>query len=69
MSATSTVIDSNTTKSKEIAKVFFINKVSATVIIPVDIARKYGLNQTSHVTVEEAPDGILIKRLDLNRGD
>jgi hypothetical protein len=69
MNATSTVIGSNTTKSKDIAKVFFINKVSATVIIPVDIARKYGLNQTSHVTVEETLDGILIKRLDLDRGD
>jgi Antidote-toxin recognition MazE, bacterial antitoxin len=69
MNATSTVIGSNTTKSKGIAKVFFINKVSATVIIPVDIARKYGLNQTSHVTVEETPDGILIKRLALDRGD
>jgi hypothetical protein len=67
MNARSTVISSNTTKSKEIAKVFFINKVSATVIIPIDIARRYGLNQTSHVTVEETAEGILIRKLDLNK--
>jgi hypothetical protein len=54
-------------QAKEIAKIFLINKLSATLIIPIDIARKYGLNQASHVTVEETPYGILIKKLDLNR--
>jgi hypothetical protein len=61
-----------TTKSKQIAKVFLINNVSATLIIPAEIARKKGIDHPSHVTVEEVEDGqvveagILIKKLDLD---
>jgi hypothetical protein len=43
------------------------NKVSATLIIPRDIAKKYELNESSHVIVEERPElnGILIRKLEL----
>jgi bifunctional DNA-binding transcriptional regulator/antitoxin component of YhaV-PrlF toxin-antitoxin module len=52
-------------KNKEIAKIFLINKISATLIIPLEIAKRHGLNEPSHVTVEECPEGILIKKLEV----
>ena len=53
------------TMSKGLSKVWLTNKVSATLIIPIDIAKKYELNDSSHVIVEERPDldGILIRKL------
>lgn len=53
------------TLSKGLSKVWLTNKVSATLIIPIDIAKKYELNDSSHVIVEERPDldGILIRKL------
>lgn len=53
--------------TKGLSKVWMTNKVSATLIIPIDIARKYELNESSHVIVEERPDlnGILIRKLEL----
>ena len=53
--------------TKGISKVWMTNKVSATLIIPIDIAKKYELNESSHVIVEERPDlnGILIRKLEL----
>ena len=55
------------TVSKGLSKVWMTNKVSATLIIPAEIARKYELNESSHVTVEERPDlnGILIRKLEI----
>ena len=50
---------------KQVAKIFLINKVSVTCIIPIETARKYGLNDSSHVVVEETDDGILIRKLNL----
>jgi bifunctional DNA-binding transcriptional regulator/antitoxin component of YhaV-PrlF toxin-antitoxin module len=49
-----------------LSKVWLTNKISATLIIPIDIARKYDLNEPSHVVVEERPEekGILIKKLE-----
>ncbi|MFY9796587.1 MAG: AbrB/MazE/SpoVT family DNA-binding domain-containing protein [Candidatus Nitrosopolaris sp.] len=41
-------------------------RLSSTFIIPIEIARRHGLDQPSHVIVEETPDGILIRRLELN---
>ena len=49
--------------SKEISKIFLINKISATLIIPIEIARRYGLNEPTHVIVEETSEGILIRKL------
>lgn len=50
---------------KEISKIFLTNKLSATLIIPIELARKHGLNEPSHVTVEETPQGILIRKLEV----
>jgi hypothetical protein len=50
---------------KKITSIFLTGKVSATMVIPIDTARKYGLVEGSHVTIEEAPSGILIRKLDL----
>jgi hypothetical protein len=47
---------------KQVAKLFHINKISTTMIIPIELARKHGLTASSHVTVEETPEGILIKQ-------
>jgi len=52
---------------KGIGKIFLINKISATLIIPIELARKHGLNQPSHVTIEDTDQGILIKKLEFER--
>ena len=49
----------------KIAPIFLTNKISATLIIPIDLARKYQLNEPSHVVLEERDEGILIKKLEL----
>jgi bifunctional DNA-binding transcriptional regulator/antitoxin component of YhaV-PrlF toxin-antitoxin module len=49
----------------EISKIFLTNRISATLIIPIEMARKHGLNEPSHVVVEERPEGILIRKLEL----
>jgi len=49
--------------TKDIAKIFLINKISATLIIPIDIARKYGIDKPANVIVEEKEEGILIRKL------
>jgi hypothetical protein len=51
--------------SKEISKIFLINKLSATLIIPIETARRYGIDKPSNVIVQETNDGILIKKLNL----
>ena len=55
----------NTIPSKDIATIFLTNKLSATLIIPIEIARRNGLNEPSHVLVEETAQGILIKKLEI----
>ena len=50
---------------KEVSKIFLTNKISATLIIPIEIARRHGLNEPSHVIVEERPEGILIRKLEV----
>jgi hypothetical protein len=50
---------------KEITKTFLSGKLSATLVIPIEIARRYGLEKPAHVIIEERPDGILIRRLTL----
>lgn len=53
------------TKKKKISKIFLLNQISATLIIPIDIAREYGLNDSSHVIVERTTEGILIRKLEI----
>lgn len=50
---------------KKITSIFLTGKVSATMVIPIEIARKYGLADGSHVIVEEVPSGILIRKLEV----
>ncbi len=54
---------------KKITHTFLSGKVSATVILPIEIARKYGLDKPSNVVVEEieanGKQGILIRRIDV----
>jgi hypothetical protein len=52
--------------TKGLSKVWMTNKVSATLIIPIEIAKKYELDESSTVVVEERPDlnGILIRKLE-----
>jgi hypothetical protein len=56
------------TKEKKVSKsldtkIFLTNKVSATLIIPIEIARRKGLDHPSNVSVGEVPEGILIRKM------
>jgi hypothetical protein len=51
---------------KKIASIFMSNGLSATVIIPIDIALKYAIDRPTHVTIEDIQKGILIKKLVIN---
>ena len=50
---------------KKITHVFLSGKLSSTLIIPIDTARKYGLDKPSNVIVEEHKEGILIKPVEI----
>jgi hypothetical protein len=50
---------------KRITSIFLTGKVRATMVIPIETARKYGLGDGSHVIVEEVPSGILIRKLEI----
>ena len=50
---------------KEITKTFLSGRLSATLIIPIEMARRHGLEKPSHVVVEETAKGILIRRLEV----
>ena len=54
-------------ENKRIRSTFLSGKLSATLVIPIDIARRHGLNQPSQVVVEETENGILIRKLDLEK--
>ncbi|MDP9288104.1 MAG: hypothetical protein M3P08_07895 [Thermoproteota archaeon] len=45
-------------------KTFLSGKLSATLIIPIEMARRRGLEEPSHIVVEERSDGILIRRFE-----
>jgi len=50
---------------KNVTHTFISGKLSSTLIIPIDTARKYGLDKPVNVVIEEHREGILIKKLDL----
>jgi hypothetical protein len=52
-------------ESKKITHTFLSGKLSSTLIIPIDTARRYGLDKPANVVVEEKPEGILIRRLNV----
>jgi hypothetical protein len=53
--------------NKKITSTFLSGKLSATLVIPIDIARRHGLNQPSEVLVEETEEGILIRKIDVDK--
>ena len=57
--------ETDLSEGKEIAKTFLSGRLSATLIIPIEIARRKGLEKPSHVVVEEIEEGILIRKLEL----
>lgn len=48
---------------KKVTHTFLSGRLSATLIIPIDTARKYGLDRPTNVIVEETEKGILIRKL------
>jgi bifunctional DNA-binding transcriptional regulator/antitoxin component of YhaV-PrlF toxin-antitoxin module len=58
-------ITENQGDKKEVTKIFLSGRLSATLIIPIGMARRHGLEKPSHVIVEERQEGILIKKLEL----
>jgi bifunctional DNA-binding transcriptional regulator/antitoxin component of YhaV-PrlF toxin-antitoxin module len=56
-------------KEKEITKTWISGQNSCTMIIPRSVAKEYGLESPSHVIVERTPEGILIRKLDLHKGE
>jgi hypothetical protein len=56
---------SDSENQKKIAPIFLSNGLSSTLIIPIELARKYAIDRPSHVTIEDTPGGILIKKLEV----
>jgi len=52
------------TEPKRITRTFLSGKHSSTLVIPIDTARRYGLDRPANV-VEEREDGILIRKLEV----
>jgi hypothetical protein len=50
---------------KKVTSTFITGKFSATLVIPIEIARNKGLDKPSHVIVEETDNGILIRKLEI----
>jgi bifunctional DNA-binding transcriptional regulator/antitoxin component of YhaV-PrlF toxin-antitoxin module len=51
--------------NKFIGKTFLTGKISATLIIPIEIAHKHRLNEPSNVIIEDTDQGIIVKRLEI----
>lgn len=58
------MITKNSNK-KEVTKTWITGQKSCTLILPLSVAREYGLDEPSHIVVEGTTEGILIKKLDL----
>ena len=54
------------TEFKKITHIFLSGKLSSTLIIPIDIAKKQGLDSPTIVTVEEMNDGVFIRKLEVS---
>jgi hypothetical protein len=59
--------ETNVKTTAGISKTWLTGQKSCTLIIPRETARKYSLDEPSHVIVEETAEGILIRKLDLQR--
>ena len=60
-----TSIHHTSTERKRVTSIFTSGKVSATMVIPIETARKYRLEEGTHVILQETPEGILLRRLDI----
>ncbi len=52
-------------ESKQIIRTWLTGKSSCTLVIPKEFAKEYALDQPSHVVIQKTPEGILIKKLDM----
>ncbi|CAN5536255.1 hypothetical protein BH18THE2_BH18THE2_37420 [soil metagenome] len=50
---------------KDITTTFLTGRTSCTLIISKDIAKRYGIDEPSHVIVEGTDIGILIRKLEV----
>jgi hypothetical protein len=54
-----------TPKDRRISHTWLSGNLSATLVIPIEIARSKGLDRPSDVIVEETEKGILIRKLEV----
>jgi hypothetical protein len=54
-------------RSKEIVPIYLSNGLSSTLVIPINLARKYQIDKPSYVTVEGTEEGILIKKMEITK--
>jgi antitoxin component of MazEF toxin-antitoxin module len=57
--------DDKQNRVKEIVRTWITGNCSATLVIPREFAKEYGLDQPSHVIVEKKSDGLLIRKLEV----
>jgi len=50
---------------RKTSQIFTSGKFSNALIIPIDIARKNGLDRNATVTVEDTENGILVRKVEL----
>ncbi|HEY9385851.1 MAG TPA: AbrB/MazE/SpoVT family DNA-binding domain-containing protein [Nitrososphaeraceae archaeon] len=50
---------------KEIIKTWLAGSCSCTLVIPKEFAKEYELDKPSHVVIEQRPEGILIRKIEL----
>ena len=51
----------------KIIRCWMTGSSSTTLVIPRDFARKYKIDKACHLVIEETKDGILIRKLDLDK--
>jgi hypothetical protein len=50
---------------KWIKPIFLTSKTSATLIIPIELAKKYDLLDHAHVVIEEQDHGLMIRKINV----
>lgn len=51
--------------SRKVTTTYLSGKISTTLIIPIEMARRYGIDKPSNVIVEETDKGILIRKIEV----
>ena len=52
-------------KEKKISRTFLSGRLSCTIVIPIELARKYQIDRPTFVAFEELDSGILIRKVDV----